>query len=473
MQQDIIGRELEQDILLRLLNSKSSEFVAIYGRRRIGKSFLVNELFGKKITVRVTGLFNKSKVEQIRNFNEALAEAGLKGRQQATDWREVFSNLNALLQGLSHEGKKIVFLDEMPWMDTPRSGFLSALEHYWNHWASHQNDVLLIVCGSATSWMVKNLVNNYGGLHNRLTRQIMLEPFTLRECEAYLKSRSIAYTRKQVVESYMAFGGVPYYMSLMSPESSLYQNIDDLYFAPTAPLRNEYTNLYHSLFRKQDGHLTIINALAKKGKGLTRQAIIKATRLSDGGGLSRTLDDLVNNGFIRFYQSFSRKQKEGLYQIIDPFTLFHLHFNEQRKVFSENYWMQFTLTPSFGNWAGYAFERVCLLHVPQIKKALGISGVLTQVYSWKSRSSVPGAQIDLVIDRHDGIASLCEAKYAQREFTIDRAYSEKLRIKREAFSAETETNRIPQTVMISASGITRNQYKEELTAQITLDDLFA
>ena len=473
MRQNIIGREQEQDTLFSLQQSSMSEFVAISGRRRIGKTFLVNELFEGQFTFRATGIYGMDKRAQLSSFNAALIEAGLKDKQDAEDWLSAFSNLNALINGLSTDYKKIIFLDEVPWMDTPRSGFLSALEHFWNHWASARHDVLLIICGSAASWMVNRIFTNYGGLYNRLTRRIALEPFTLQECEEYYRSRQIAYTRMQMMECYMVFGGIPYYLSLMSPKLSLYQNIDAMFFEPSAPLRDEYTSMYRSLFKNEDGHLEIIEALASKGKGLTRQELVKATGLSDGGRLTNILDDLVNNGFIRFYQAFNKKQKDGLYQVIDLFSLFNLTFAKRRLSLNENFWMQFTLSPAYRNWSGYAFERVCLLHVPQIKKALGISGVMTEVYAWKSTRVEPGAQIYLVIDRHDGVASLCEMKFSQNRFTIDKAYNRKLRNKRSAFVEETRTRHIPQTVLVTASELVRNEYSNELSAVVTIDDIFA
>ena len=357
-------------------------------------------------------------------------------------------------------------------MATPGSGFLAALAHFWNRWASLRGDVLLIVCGSATSWIMKNIVGDQGGLHNRLTRQIHLRPFTLRECEEFFNARGIPLTRFQMAESYMILGGIPYYLSLMRRELSLPQNIDALYFAQDAPLRNEYRFLFESLFSNPGNHIKIIEALAKKGYGLTRNDIAETTGLANSGRLTSTLSELIDCGFIRGYLAFGKKERDMLYQLIDPFTLFHLRFTDHQRTFSEDFWLHFSTTSAHASWCGYAFERVCLHHVPQIRRALGISGVLAQVYSWRSKTADPGAQIDLVIDRADNVVNLCEVKYATSQFRITKPYAENLRNKRAAFLEETRTKKSPHITMVTTFGLVRNEYSNEILTQLELDDLF-
>jgi len=468
----IIGRRAEQEALRHYFSSSKSEFVALYGRRRVGKTFLIRETLGSDFIFYASGLLNGSVVEQIANFNREIANYGGKHLTAAKNWGEAFSNLNAILDLSQSEDKKVIFLDEIPWMCAPRSGFLPALDHFWNRYASMRKDILLIICGSAASWIIENIVNNTGGLHNRLTGQIYLQPFSLSECEQYFQAKGINIPRYQVAEAYMIFGGIPYYMDFFRPKYSLAQNIDDIYFKENAPLRNEYENLYKSLFQNADGHIRVIEALAAKNYGKTREEIASATGISEGGWLSKILDELKTSGFIREYRSFGKKKKDRIYQLIDPFTLFCQRFDTKRDAYSSDFWLRFCATPAHWAWAGYAFEILCLLHVPQIRKALGISGVLTEVYSWKSKTQAPGAQIDLVIERADQVINLCEIKYASSEYLIDKEYDLNLRNKRSAFLAETRARKAAHTTMITTYGLRKNAYQAGIHFEVTLDDLF-
>ncbi|MDR0518636.1 MAG: ATP-binding protein [Clostridiales Family XIII bacterium] len=477
MSEKIIGREKEKYILDCCCESNRSEFVAVYGRRRVGKTFLVRKFFENRFAFYATGILDGDRDEQLRNFNEEISARGHSNLAPATNWREAFANLSRLIEGKPKAEKKIVFLDEIPWMDTMHSGFLSALDHFWNRWASVRGDVLLIVCGSATSWMVGNLVNNKGGLHNRLTRQILLAPFTLNECESYYRSRNISMSRYEMVEAYMIFGGVPYYMSLMDGRYSLYQNVDMLYFEDGAELRNEYSNLYRSLFRDAENYSRVVQALASKNIGLSRQEIVKFSKLPNGGSLTRILEDLIACGFVRVYRAFGRDRRGSLYQLIDGFSRFHIRFSKKRDSYSNKFWLQFSSTPAHNAWSGIAFEQVCLLHVDQIKQKLGISGILTEVSSWRSNEKAGngrhGAQIDLVIDRSDKVINLCEIKYASGEFAIDRKYDAVLRDRRSAFAAATQTRKAVHTTMITTFGVKRNEYKGAVQSEVTIDDLFS
>jgi hypothetical protein len=468
----MIGRDKERALLEKCYSSKKSEFVAIYGRRRIGKTFLVKETFAQRLTFYATGILDAEMTEQLRSFNTNIAHYGGLELKPATTWAEAFENLNHLIDSSSASGKKVVFIDEIPWMSTVNSGFLAALDYFWNRWISSRNDVLLIICGSAASWMIDNITNNTGGLHNRLTHQIELAPFTLKECEAYYRENHIAMTKYQMAEAYMIFGGIPYYLSLMDSRFSMPQNVDALYFAKDAELRNEYQNLYYSLFKNAENHIKVIEALAKKAKGLNRAEILAATGMTNGGYFSKIISELISSGFIRAYNAFGRNQRDKLYQLVDPFTLFHLKFVGKASAYNENYWSQFSIAPAHNTWSGYAFELVCLLHIPQIKNALGISGILTEVSSWRSKVQNPGAQVDLVIDRSDNVINLCEIKYSQEEFLIGKSYDANLRNKRAAFIAETTTKKSAQTTMITTYGLKRNEYGNAISQKVVLDDLF-
>jgi len=468
----IIGRKAEQELLRDYLASERSEFIALYGRRRVGKTFLVRETLGADFVFYASGVLNGTGAEQIANFNKEIIDFGGGKLIPAENWSEAFDNLNTLIESSEKKGKKVVFLDEVPWMSTPKSGFLAALDHFWNSNISMRKDVLLIICGSAASWIISNVVNNTGGLHNRLTGEICLRAFSLQECEDYYSAKGIDIPRYQVAESYMIFGGIPYYMDFFKPKYSLAQNVDAIFFSENAPLRNEYTNLYRSLFRNPDGHMRVIEALASRNYGKTREEIIAITGMSEGGGLSKVLGELIVSGFVRVYRAFGKKKRDNLYQLIDPFTLFCLRFGAKRDVYTTDFWLRFCTTPAHSSWAGYAFEILCLLHIQQIRKALGISGVMTEIYSWKSKTHDPGAQIDLVIERGDQVINLCEIKYSSSEYLIDKASDLNLRNKRSAFITETRTRKAAHTTMITTYGLRRNSYQAGIHFEIRLDDMF-
>jgi len=471
--QVLIGRSEEQARLKRLLTSRKSEFIVLCGRRRVGKTFLVKTVFQNSFAFYATGIQDSDPREQLRNFNKEIANHGGASLEEAASWREAFENLNKLIAAKPQGGKKVVFLDEISWMGSSDTQFLTALDHFWNRWASSRDDVILIVCGSATSWIINNIVNDTGGLHNRLTDQIRLAPFTLKECEEYFKAAGTPLPRYQTLEFYMVFGGIPYYMDFYQGDRSPAQNIDRLYFAPGAPLGNEYVNLYQALFKNPEKYISVVEALGSKKKGLTREELSDASKIRGGGTLTQILIDLINCGFVREYLAFGKKQKDRIYQLIDPFTLFHLSFAEKQKRHMENFWQQFSATPAHSAWSGYAFEQVCLLHVPEIKKALGISGVLTEVSSWRSKTSIPGAQIDLVLDRNDGIINLCEMKYSMGEYHLDKEYSKRLREKTAAFLTETKTRKAAHATLVTTYGLARNEYSAGILFQLTMEDLFA
>ena len=470
--ESIVGRISEQEVLLECLSSDKSEFVAVYGRRRVGKTYLIREALGQDFAFYATGVLDGNNSVQLANFNEEIVNFGGSSLKPASNWREAFNNLYTLIETSQIKGKKVVFLDEIPWMSAPRSAFLSELDHFWNRWASLRKDVLLIICGSAASWIIDNVINNTGGLHNRLTRHINLLPFTLSECEDYYRSRGIEMPLYQIAEAYMIFGGIPYYMDLFRPRLSLAQNVDAIYFAEDAPLRNEYHNLFRSLFKNAENHMRVIEALAAKRSGKTREAISTAAGISEGGGLTKTLNDLVTSGFIREYLAYGKKSRDKTYQLVDPFTLFSLRFENKRLAQSSDFWLRSYTTPAHASWTGYAFEIVCLLHVQQIRQALGISGVLTEVSSWRSTSSDPGAQIDLVIDRADSIINLCEIKYSSTPFLVTKEIDLSLRNKRVAFIEETKTRKAVHTTMITTYGLQKGVYQAGIPFEVTLDDLF-
>lgn len=467
----LIGRKKEVKKLQSYLKSRKSEFVAVYGRRRVGKTFLVRKTYNNNFSFQLTGLANVSMKRQLGEFHAALVKHALEldwTPEPPSDWFSALRQLADFLEKLPEKDKKVVFLDELPWLDTHNSKFISGLEHFWNSWASARDDIVLIVCGSAASWMLNNLLKNRGGLHNRITDRIKLAPFSLRETEDFLHEKNAVYNRYQNLLLYMAFGGIPFYLDFIKAEKSAMQNINDLCFHPDAPLRLEYESLYASLFNKHERHVAVIEALATKGKELTRSEIIKRTKLTDGGGLTRILKELEESNFIRRYKTFGKKKKEGLYQLVDFYSLFYLRFIKNTDEDDESLWLNTLETPTFFAWSGYAFEMVCLHHVAQIKKALGISGVQTSVSTWQSKK----AQIDLLIDRKDQVINLCEMKFSISPFTIDKKYSENLNNKSTQFRQATKTEKVLFLTLITTYGIAPNKYSGMVRNNLDMNVLF-
>ena len=470
----IIGRKEEQQILHSAAQSENSEFVAVYGRRRVGKTYLIRETFGYKFTFQHTGLAKGNTKEQLFSFAISLRDAGYDDCPIPKSWLEAFSLLSAYLKNSADE-KKIVFLDELPWMDTPRSNFISAFEHFWNGWASARKDIVLIICGSATSWIINKVINDHGGLHNRVTKQIALQPFTLKECEMFAQSKGLEMSRYQLAECYMVLGGIPYYWSLLEKGLSLAQNIDKIIFAKNGKLSNEFNQLYASLFKSPEQYIDIVTALGKKKTGMTREEIIAATDKYSNGALSKVLDELEYCGFIRKYNGFDKKSKQAIYQLIDNYTLFYFKFIQQNENNDEHFWSASIDSAMHRAWSGLAFERLCMAHTQQIKVALGISGVLSNVYSWRKEAdeTSDGAQIDLLIDRNDQVINLCEMKYSLSEYAIDAEYEQKLRNKKSAFIDATNTRKAVHLTMVTTFGIKTNVHSGIVQNEVKLDDLFA
>ena len=468
----IIGREEEKRQLTNYYELDNSEFLVVYGRRRVGKTYLIREFFAQNFCFYLTGLANADTEQQLLNFQLAINEQTNSDFPNEKSWLLAFEQLKSVIKQ-SQQKKKVIFIDEMPWIDTPKSDFMTAFEHFWNHFCAARNDILLIVCGSATSWLTHKIFNNKGGLHNRVTRQMEIMPFTLSECEAYFTSQNIAFERYQIVESYMILGGIPYYLSLMEKGKSFAQNIDLLFFERKALLKNEFKNLYASLFRYAENHIAVVEALSKKITGLTRDAIAKTANMSSGGGLTKVLHELENCGFIRQYQTFDNKTKNALYQLTDFYTLFYFQFIKNQPINDTNYWIHTIDSPKHRAWSGFAFERVCMAHTAQIRKALGISGVKTYIFSWKSKKNDNQAQIDLCIDRNDQVINLCEIKYSMFEFSIDKSYAENIRRKISAFKSGTKTKKAIHLTMITTFGLVNNEYALNLVQnQLTMEELF-
>ncbi len=471
----LIGRKNEIQKLDNIVQSKKSEFLAIYGRRRVGKTFLVREYFDYKFDFQVSGLANADTAQQLFNFDTVLRKQSTQVFDKPSgNWLVAFQRLMEHLEHVATPGKKVVFFDELPWFDTPGSDFVMGLEHFWNGFASNRKDILLIVCGSAASWMVNVLINNSGGLHNRVTQKMKIEPFTLLETEEMLAAKNCVLDRYQIVQLYMTMGGIPYYLDAVQPDLSATQNIQQLFFDKSGLLKNEFFNLYRSLFRKHEIYEKIVEVLSTKTGGLQRGEIIKLANMGSGGTLTKVLTDLEESGFIHSYTSFDNKQKNILYRLSDFYTAFYFKFIKDGHYQGENSWINLIDNPAQRAWQGFTFEQVCIDHVWQVKKALGISGVQTNNVAWRGSVGEKSAQIDLLIDRRDQVINLCECKFSLDVFSIDKAYSEKLRSKISTFKEATKTRKAVFLTMISTYGIEKNKYANLLVQnEVTMDDLFA
>ena len=470
----IIGRKAEIDILNKTLQDDYSHFVAIYGRRRIGKTFLIREAFNYRFTFQHSGLSEGGLKEQLFAFEASIKDAGGTPGKKRKNWLGAFEDLKDIIRA-SNEKKKIIFIDELSWMDTQNSDLMVALENFWNGWASARKDVVLIVCASATSWMLSKVVHNKGGLYNRLTEQIHLKSFSLAECEEYIKTKDMAFTRNQILQYYMVFGGIPFYWGFLEKGLSIPQNIDKILFAKNAPLMDEFKYLYASIFRNPENYIKIIEALATKKVGMTREEIIKHTGLANSGEMTTRLEELESCGFIRKYDAFGMKKKNAIFQLIDNYTLFYYQFLANNPT-DEHFWSNQINTPVVNTWQGLAFERVCLEHVKQIKQKLGISGVQTEVNSWYSKpdseKGIRGAQIDLLIVRKDQVINLCEMKYSNAEFIITNEVDLSIRNKISDFINVTKTKYAIYPTIVTTYGLVENSYSGNIQSTVSLDDLF-
>ena len=475
----MIGREREVRELNDLYDGSEAEFVAIYGRRRVGKTYLVDETFSGRITFRHVGL---SPIEsgamsplraQLQAFYYSLLQQGMEKGHCPKDWLEAFFMLETFLQNRDDGGRQVVFLDELPWMDTAKSGFIMALESFWNGWGCHRKNLMLIVCGSANSWILNKLINNHGGLYNRVTHEIKLEPFTLKECEELLLSRKVLLSRYDIAQTYMILGGIPFYLNYLQSGKSLAQNVDSLFFRKGAKLAMEYDRLFASIFHDPERMQRIVELLATRSAGYTRKEISEQTGVSDGGMLSELLNALIVSDFIIKYVPFGLSKRAEHYRLVDPFCIFCIRFVNQKDALDEAFWLEHVDSPRIVAWRGFAFENVCFHHIHQIKMALGISGISSAQSAWSKRDDDErGTQIDLLIERKDNVVNMCEIKFYSDEFTVDRDYDRILRHRRELLSKSISKKQVIHSTLITTYGLKYNQYSGAFTSIVTLNDLF-
>lgn len=481
----IVGRKKEINKLNSLYEGNEAELVAVYGRRRVGKTFLIDEVFGNRITFYHSGLSpvdsnlqnsstKKSKMnDQLEHFYRSLTLAGYDGDIAPTSWLDAFYMLEDLLMKKQDDARQLIFIDEIQWLDTPRANFMTGFEAFWNGWACHRRNIMVIVCGSSSSWILDNVINNNGGLYGRVTYEMKLLPFTLSECEEYFNANSIVLSRYDIAQAYMMLGGIPFYLKQFERELSLAQNIDELFFTGKAKLKDEYERLFSSQFSNSETMMKIINAIGTKNMGLTRKEIVSKTKIADSGEFSKQLKALIAGSFIIKYASFGNGKREDYYKLVDPFCLFYLHFidgNTSKKI----NWINISDSAKVSTWRGYAFENVCWNHIPQIKKALGISGVVTSESLWSKRATdeSDGTQIDLIIERKDNVVNMCEIKFYSEDFAVNKDYHFILERRRRLLNELIPKKSTIYNTLITTYGLKHNEYFGDFVNIVTLDDLF-
>jgi uncharacterized protein len=474
----IIGREQEQAVFRKLLQSKQAEFAVIYGRRRVGKTYLIREFFNEQIVFDFTGSYETETATQINNFYVelkrvwALAEAA----KTPQNWSDAFHLLTDYLLTFKGKSEKIVvFIDELPWLDRTGADFVSALSYFWNQHGSRMNNLILMTCGSAASWILRKLLNDKGGLHNRITKRIELKPFTLKETEAFCQYHNLKFTRYQIVQLYMVMGGIPFYWQEVEQGKSVPQVIDQLCFQQDGLLAIEFKPLFQSLFKNAENHIQIIEILAKYPYGLTRYQLLEYSKMPNGGSFVRILEQLMDCGFVKALNPFGKKTKDTVFRVIDFYSIFYLKFIKDNVSDRTNVWQSLSNSANYQSWMGYAFENICLAHLKPIHEALGISGIYTQVssFNFKGDDTLPGVQIDLIIDRNDGIINLCEAKFTNAEFALSKEYTANLRRKRMVFQEVTKTKKAVTTTLLTTYPALQNAYYlEEIHSEVSLEALF-
>ena len=467
----IIGREAERELLRNALLTSRSELIVVYGRRRIGKTFLIRNTYDGLVRFEFSGMHNGTRKEQLKNFHLAFPKQR-KGAQPPRDWIDGFQRLGSYLNGIRTKQKKIVFIDEFPWLDGHRSGFLAAFSNFWNSYATKRKDLVIVICGSAASYMINHIINSKGGLHNRLTHRIRLAPFNLHETERLLQQNKVKLTRYDILQLYMAMGGVPYYLQLVEPGESVAQAIDRLCFDRQGFLRSEFDNVFASLFEHSENHEAIVRALSRVRKGLTRNEVLKKSKVPSGGTLSKTLMELEQSGFIERYTPY-KGSKDPLFRLTDEYSMFYLKFIEGSKPAKRGLWNKMSQQPAYKVWSGFSFETICMKHVEQIKEGLRIGGIRSTEGSWIGKGGSQGAQIDLLIDRDDNVINLCEMKFSGTPFRIDKKYAGELANKARAFTMATRTRKSIFITFITTYGLEANVYSRQLVQnELDMDTLF-
>ncbi len=389
------------------------------------------------------------------------------------DWLTAFEQLSKALDKKKKVGKKVIFLDELPWLATKKSDFLSALSWFWNSWAVKKK-VVLIICGSAASWMISNVIGDKGGLHNRVTKLLKVDPFNLYETSLFLKSKGINLSQYQMAQIYMTIGGVPMYLDFLKPGLTAVQNIQMLCFDQNGFLRNEFNRLFVSLFDNHHNHVNIVEVLAQKKAGMTRQEIIARGNMTNGGMLTKVLNELKLAGFIDEYSAIEKIEKNTIFRLVDPYTLFFLTFMKDKTKTNKFTLTNFSDLPSWKPWSGYAFENLCIYHIDHVKAALSIKGMTTSIASFaaKPKDGMPGAQIDLLINRNDQSINVCEMKFSSNAYALTKSDIQNIDKKKQVLSYHLKSKKHLFTTLITTHAIAKNAYSQDIDQLVLLEHLF-
>ncbi len=467
----LVDRKSEIFILSKALKSNRPELIAVYGRRRVGKTFLIRKVYKNEIKFEFSGIYKVPLKQQLNNFHLTLSAKNTNFKKPS-GWIEAFHQLSQYIDMLTSKKKKVIFIDEFPWLDTRKSNFLPAFENFWNSYASKRDDLVVVICGSAASYMIKKIIKSKGGLHNRLTEKIQLVPFNLYETEQLLKYNKVKLSRYDILQIYMAMGGIPYYLEKILPGESVAQALDRLCFDKNGFLRSEFNNVFASLFDQYDNHEKIIRTLASVRKGLTRTEMLTKSKIGSGGTLTKTLLELEESGFIEKYVPY-RGTKDSVYRLTDEYSMFYIKYIEKTRPSNRGVWIKLHGQQSYRIWSGFSFETICIKHVEQIKEGLKISGINAVHGSWIEKNTQNSAQIDLLIDRDDNVINLCEMKFYNTEYTIDKKYAKEIAKKINTFSSSTKTKKSVFVTFITSYGLITNQYSSQyVQSELTMDHLF-
>ncbi len=473
----MIGREKQLEQIELLQTSKKSEFVAVMGRRRVGKTYLIDNAFSNQICFQISGIQDENMQEQLANFYRKLCKYSkvfLK-KEIPYDWGEAFYYLEMYLSKLPKRKKKyVIFLDELPWMATQRSGCLQQLANFWNDFLSKQKNFILVVCGSASSWLAKNISADRGGLHNRLTDIVHVHPFTLKETKQFFKSKKIELTHVDIAKIYMAIGGIPYYLEDVRVGDSATTAINRILFSKESKLAKEYDHLYKALFYNPSIHQKIVSILSSSQKGLLRNQILAHLKVISNGSVNRALDELVTCGFISTISQYNKRKREELYRLTDEYTLFYHKFIKHKHSLSKGVWDKLSTSHTYTIWCGYAYEFLVYRHIEQVMQKLGISGISSNIsvhYYLGNKSN--NQQIDLLIERADNTITYCEIKFNKDPIGLDKKKYQELKTKIANFRLINSIKKNIHVVYITNEPMLKNSYFNEVVAHnITLDDLF-
>jgi uncharacterized protein len=474
----MVGRDEEVIICHKILASTSAELLLVTGRRRVGKTYLIRQVFSESMVFEFTGTKEAPMDNQLEKFASQIESFfPSQGKCPKFDnWFQALKHLGQCYTKIRHRRKKVIFLDELPWIVSEKSNFILELEYWWNAWASLKNDLIIVVSGSSTAWMNKHIRDNKNGFHNRTTKNIYLEPFTLQECKAFFKKKAFPLDEYHISQLYLCFGGIPYYLEGVERGDSFAQTVNKMCFNKNGLLYNEFNNLYHALFRQPNNYIAVVRALATKWKGLTRPEIIQLTNIPNGGGMTTILESLEQCSFIMKTTPLDKKSKDSLYRLVDEFSIFYFTFMEGQKSTAKDVWLHKASQPRFLQWQGYAFENLCFKHYEAIKTALGISGVAASLssYNYQGPKIKEGFQIDMIIDRADQVINICEIKYYNKNVVIDKAIADKLRTRRETFRELYAPKRLLVNTLITTYGLEVNEHSiSQVDKVVTLDQLFS